>query len=196
VTVARTASADRRTRSTRGEERGAALIIAILMLVAMTGLGMLAVTTSQMEVRVAGNFRLLKQAQYVAEAGLIAAGSRIQDDPSSFARLIKKPGAVNPKWFPKDFGTNALFVTEADNPKDQSMGFDARPIDFTVEVVDVQDLPSCPGTGAGTMCCLKVGLVSEGRIGDFDDDGLPLNAEAGAKRRVRAEYAVPYPCSK
>lgn len=183
-------------RRARREERGAALILAILMLVAMTGLGMLAVTRSHMEVKVAGNFRLLKQAQYVAEAGLIAAGSRIQEDPASFAKLIKTPGALNPKWFPKDFGTNALFVTEADNPKDQSMGFDARPIDFTVEVVEVQDLPSCPGTSAGVMCCLRVGLVSEGRIGDFDDDGLPIDAEAGAKRRVRAEYAVPYPCSK
>ncbi len=35
--------------------RGAALILAILMLVGMTGLGMLAVTTSQMEVKVAGS---------------------------------------------------------------------------------------------------------------------------------------------
>ena len=63
-------------------------------------------------------------------------------------------------------------------------------------MVEVRDLPSCPGTGVGTMCCLKVGLVSEGRIGDFDDNGLPIDSEAGGKRRVRAEYAVPYPCSK
>jgi hypothetical protein len=182
--------------SHRTNQRGAALILAILMLVAMTGLGMLAVTTSRMGLKVAGSFRLLKQAQYVAEAGLIAAGSRIQDNPASFARLVKTPGAERPKWHPKDFGENALFVTQADDPRDQSMGFDARPIDFTVEVVDVRDLPSCPGTSAGTMCCLKVGLVSEGRIGDFADDGTPLDDSAGAKRRVRAEYAVPYPCSR
>ncbi len=176
--------------------RGAALILAILMLVGMTGLGMLAVTTSQMEVKVAGSFRLLKQAQYVAEAGLIAAGTRIQQDPASFAKAVKKPGAVKPKWGPADFGRNALFVTDADNAKDHSMGFDARPIDFTVEVVEVRDLASCPGTSAGTMCCLKAVLVSEGRIGDFDADGAPLDDLAGAKRRVRAEYAVPYPCGR
>lgn len=172
------------------------MILAILMLVAMTGLGLLAVTSSRMDVQVAGSFRLLKQAQYVAEAGLTAAGARIQQDPASFARLIKTPGAPRPKWAPADFGANSLFVTQADDARNRSMGFDARPLDFTVEVVDVRDLPSCPGNGAGVMCCLKVALVSEGRIGDFDANGLPIDKHTGAKRRVRADYAVPYPCAQ
>ena len=182
-------------------QRGGALILSILMLVAMTGLGLLAVTSSRMEVAVAGNFRLMKQAQYLAEAGLIAANVRIQGDPSTFVRLVKKPGGkALIKWRSRDFGSTGVFVThdegDQNNAKDRSMGYDARPIDFEVRVEGVRDLPSCPGYGTGSVCCLKVGLVSEGRVGDFDDDDVPLDDSGGAKRRVRAEYAVPYPCPK
>jgi hypothetical protein len=188
-------------RRRQASERGAALILAIMMLVAMTGLGVLAVTASRMEVIVAGNFRTMTQAQYVAEAGLIAVSQEIQNDPARFASSAKKdrPDAIAPdEWLTWDldyFGVNTVFILEDDSPRNRSMGFDSRPLDFRVWVENVQDVPACPGASTSSGCCLRVGLVSEGRVGIFDEDGMPLDGTNAARRRVRAEYAVPYPCA-
>jgi len=178
--------------------RGGALILSILILVAMTGLGLLAVTAAKMEATVAGNYRTLKQAQYMAEAGLVAASMRMQGDPASFVRLVKSQGEGAVHWRCSDFGPNEVFVDSVDDDQSQqrSMGFDTRGIDFDVWVESMRDLPACPGHSTGTMCCLKVALVSEGRVGDFDDEGIPLEGTDAARRRVRAEYAVPYPCPR
>jgi len=183
--------------------RGGALILSILMLVAMTGLGVMAVTGARMEVSVAGNYRTIKQAQYIAEAGLIAAGTKIQEESAAFVRKVQRQqqtGWADPEGLEvldeQAYGPNGVFVTNAGSYKDRTMGYDERPIGFTVWVEDFRDLPSCPGVGSGTMCCAKVALVSEGWIGVFDDSGLPLEGTTSGKRRVRAEYVVPYPCSR
>ena len=183
--------------------RGGALVLSILMLVAMTGLGLLAVTGARLEVSVAGNFRTVRQAQYIAEAGLVAAGAKIQEQAASFARRIQEQQKAG--W-PDPDGLLVLeepegevyhyFQHEAGDAKNRTMGYDERPIGFEVWMEDFRDLASCPGVGAGAMCCAKVALVSEGWIGVFDDSGLPLEGTTSGKRRVRAEYVVPYPCSR
>lgn len=181
-----------------GGDRGGALIVSILILVAMTGLGLLAVTNARMGVIIAGNYRTMKQAQYLAEAGVIAASMRIQGDPATFSRTVKDKGTDAVRWRYSEFGENEIFIDEAEASSTQrrSMGFDARGIDFEVWVESVRDLPICPGQSTGTGCCLKVALVSEGRVGDFDAAGLPLEGTDAARRRVRAEYAIPYPCQR
>ena len=177
-------------------ERGSALLLAVLMLVTMTSLGLLAVTSAKMEVAIAGNFRTIKQAQYIAEAGLIAVGQMMQGDPASFARSLKGPNGLNLEWDTDYFGSNNVFVTEADRSHDRSMGYDSRPIGFRVWVESYRDLSVCPGYSTGTSCCMRVSLVSEGRVGLFSQDDLPMAGVGGARRRVRAEYSVPYPCAK
>lgn len=59
------------SRRRRGE-RGSALVLAILILFAMLGLGLLAMRTATQNVAGSGNLRLNKQARYVAETGLSA----------------------------------------------------------------------------------------------------------------------------
>lgn len=58
-------------RRRRGE-RGSALILAVLILFAMLGLGLIAMRSTTQNIAGSGNLRLNKQARYVAEAGLYA----------------------------------------------------------------------------------------------------------------------------
>lgn len=55
---------------THRNQRGSALILALLVLFAMLGLGMLAMRSATHNISGAGNLRLTKQARYTAEAGL------------------------------------------------------------------------------------------------------------------------------
>ena len=176
-------------------ERGGALVLALLMLIALTGLGLLSVSSSRMGVAMAGNFRVAKQARYVAEAGLIRVAHELNSDPVGFARQAATR-FDQIRWTLGDFGSNQVFITEDDDPAKRSMGFDARPVDFEVRVASIIDLPACPGSAPGTVCCMKVRLVSEGRVGDMDSEGLPLEGTSSATQRVQAEYPIPYPCPR
>jgi Tfp pilus assembly protein PilX len=51
-------------------QRGAALIMAIMILLILTVLGIYAVTTSTLETKIAGNERFLKDAFYAADGGI------------------------------------------------------------------------------------------------------------------------------
>ncbi len=51
-------------------QQGAALVIAILILLILTVLGIYAVTTSTLETKIAGNERVLKDAFYAADGGI------------------------------------------------------------------------------------------------------------------------------
>lgn len=62
----------------RRHQRGSALVLAILILFAMLGLGMLAMRSATQNIAGAGNLRLNKQARYVAEVGLYHAVTLMQ----------------------------------------------------------------------------------------------------------------------
>jgi Tfp pilus assembly protein PilX len=51
-------------------EEGAALIIAVMILLILTVLGVYAITTSTLETKIAGNERVLKDAFYAADGGI------------------------------------------------------------------------------------------------------------------------------
>ena len=52
-----------------GNERGVALVVAVLVMITATFLGIAAVMTSDIEVRISGNQRCLEKAFYAADAG-------------------------------------------------------------------------------------------------------------------------------
>lgn len=66
----------RRNRS----ERGSAMILAVLILFAMLGLGIVAMRTTKQNLSGSGNLRMNKQARYVAELGLYHAISLMQKE--------------------------------------------------------------------------------------------------------------------
>jgi hypothetical protein len=56
-------------RSTMANERGVALVVAVLVMITATFLGIAAVMTSDIEVRISGNQRASEKAFYAADAG-------------------------------------------------------------------------------------------------------------------------------
>jgi hypothetical protein len=60
----------RPARHRRRGERGSALVLAILIMLAMLGLGLMAMKTTKDNAAGTGNLRLSKQARYIAEMGL------------------------------------------------------------------------------------------------------------------------------
>lgn len=53
-----------------GNQRGVALVVAVLVMITATFLGIAAVMTSDIEIRISGNQRCLEKAFYAAEAGV------------------------------------------------------------------------------------------------------------------------------
>lgn len=59
-----------KTRRRTGDPRGSALILAILIMLAMLGLGLMAMRTTTHAMAATGNIRLARQARLVAETGI------------------------------------------------------------------------------------------------------------------------------
>ena len=86
-----------------GNERGVALVVAVLVMITATFLGIAAVMTSDIEVRISGNQRTSEKAFYAADAGI--------DD--GVAWLINNVGTSPPadKDLPTMHGTRHDFDT-------------------------------------------------------------------------------------
>lgn len=80
-------AADSRRRGGRRRQRGSALVLAILILFAMLGLGLLAMRSSTQNIAGSGNLRMNKQARYIAELGLHHAITLMQQDGENLLRL-------------------------------------------------------------------------------------------------------------
>lgn len=70
-------------------ERGAALIVVLVMLLLLSILGMTLLTSSTTELQIAGNYRTTQEAFYAADAALEVA----QTDPDVYTTII--PGVQN-----------------------------------------------------------------------------------------------------
>lgn len=78
----------------RAAERGSALVLALLIMLAMTGLGLLAMRTTTHSMAASGNLRLSKQARYVAEMGLYHAMTVMATDGARLLALRDQRNAV------------------------------------------------------------------------------------------------------
>jgi Tfp pilus assembly protein PilX len=63
-------STTKKRRSRMGNERGVALVVAVLVMITATFMGIAAVMTSDIEVRISGNQRVSEGAFYAADAGI------------------------------------------------------------------------------------------------------------------------------
>lgn len=80
---------------TVNNERGVALILSLLVLVALTLMGMAAIMTSTLDIKIASNEKTAIQAQYAAEAGIGEAIARL-NVPTTDSRYIGQ--ATDPLW--------------------------------------------------------------------------------------------------
>ena len=96
------------------EERGVALIIALLMLLVLTLIGISSISTTTFETSISGNERVRTDAFYAAEAGIQVAISRIPDNTNPIPKTkIKEDsyywsGTANDKGNPKSLKSFGL----------------------------------------------------------------------------------------
>jgi len=174
--------------------------VTVLVSLAMSALALVAVATAQVEMRLAHNHRDLKQAQYIAETGMMAAIQRIQSmGGASLLRERDRLRAVTPdaqiQFNLASFSEGEVFVLDED-PQLSSLGATAKELDFLVEVESLRTIPAPPGYQINLdqqSQSLEVGLLATGRIGQIvqrDEEGLSSNA-GYSSQRVWALIPVP-----
>lgn len=114
-------------RSPVRNERGVALIVALIVLVLLGILGAFALSTSNTELRISGNYRNLQQAFYAADAAI----SYGESNTAIYASII--PGTTN-SWPPT--------ATDYNDVPDLATGQSAK-----VRVDYLLSGPLPPGTG-------------------------------------------------
>lgn len=107
-----------RRRMPRADERGSALVLAVVILFAMLGLGMLAMRSTTQNIAGSGVLRMEKQARYVAENGLFHFTSVLNngagDDVLSYFQAQK---AANPLVLAVEMDSNGNARVLVENPQ-------------------------------------------------------------------------------
>lgn len=96
-------------RHPQTHRRGLALIVSLFVLLAISGLGLVAMQTASIELRVTGNYRLDKQAHFVTESGLMAAMGVVSQSGDGFWTLMKRASLASGTSAPPE-----MTMTEAD----------------------------------------------------------------------------------
>src|SRR5258706_1248798 len=79
----------------RPRERGFVLVLAMLILLVLSGMGIYGMRTSRIELRTASNMRLGASAEYVAEAAMQRALTQILADPSRYLGFLTGGASYN-----------------------------------------------------------------------------------------------------
>jgi hypothetical protein len=111
----------------RRSQRGNALLLAVLIILAMISLGMLALRTTKQNISGAGNLRMNKQARYIAETALyeaitfmnLSSDTVLQLRPATASVVLDSSGGVNP--VPVTY--HPLVGAELEGPLWQGAGF-------------------------------------------------------------------------
>ncbi|MCA9541334.1 MAG: pilus assembly PilX N-terminal domain-containing protein [Myxococcales bacterium] len=104
----------------RSAERGSALILAILVLFAMLGLGLLAMRTTTQNISGSGNLRLTKQARYVAEAGMYRVASMMANHRSTLPLMTLW-------WEQQQIGPTVMTINDRGQSRVQRIGPNGDP---------------------------------------------------------------------
>ena len=84
-------------------EDGSVLVLALIMLVLLTLLGIAASRTSSIDIQISGNEIIYKQNLYMAEAGAMEAAQELEDrDLKTSPPLCLLAGTVDPSFSPDD----------------------------------------------------------------------------------------------
>ncbi len=178
-------------RNAQGRRRGSAMIVTILVSVAMTALAVVAVTTTSVETQLAQNHKMLKQAQYVAETGMMVAIQRLQSmGSSSILRERERRQTMEDPTISmslRTFGEDAVFRTHED-PQLNSFGPEHLELDFLVEVDSLRTTAPPPGYQINLdqqPQSLELGLMALGRVGQLslaDQEGMSSNVTYSAQK--------------
>jgi len=164
-------------------QQGAALVIAVLILLILTVLGIYAVTTSTLETKIAGNERFLKDAFYAADGGIdygrhVIALFLTQEDPTlpSGASVYPSEAAFR----------NEVIGTAVISPLpfvDTDIGSDAMKCTMKIEVdrIKSEEPPGYSGE-FGAPVSEKQTLIY------YAVDSVSQHDIAGASSKIKATY--------
>jgi hypothetical protein len=188
--------ATRATRVTRATiiasgQRGSALLLALLVLGAISVVGIITVHKVIFELENGGNFRVAKQGYYVAEAGLAAPIVQAAKDQGTFFSLLQNNGFIirssdiTPELY--DFSTMGSFGPEF---SDEGDAF------FFTYFSDPVDTARIPGFSAAGFCYRRYTITADGFLGTQAvevDKPMTLTHTAQA-RFISHVYMGPFPC--
>lgn len=137
------------------DNRGAVLVIALMLLAVLTILGIAALNTTTTEIRISGNEKVYKEAFYNAEAGIAYS---VQSGVAFFPSA--PTGVVNNIATPADLaaaspGTTLTYIDRGGNPRR----------------VEVRSTATTPGGGTSVIIAGIVGIVMGGQGGTGTPEG-------------------------
>ncbi len=192
-------------------ERGSMLVVALLVLLGLSGVGLVMVQKVNDEIHYIGNIRRGVMAYHITESGAytaLAYADRL--GPTGFISAVElsRPDPSQPaEWSPDDLiGGGQYFDMSAAG----SFGFEgyvestdtaapvsAPPMDFRVRVTSsgmLQPIVGYAVSGPGSRCRFKYQFDTDGNVGDTSstDDTV-----FSAWKRIRAlMYIGPLPCDR
>ncbi|MDD5153251.1 MAG: pilus assembly PilX N-terminal domain-containing protein [Desulfovibrionales bacterium] len=173
-------------------ERGIALITALLFLMVLTILGTTAIVISSTDIQIGGNYKLSKQAFYNAEAGIQYAIKNIENGlAAETLSLTGSSVAVNytaPAGFSFDPITNLAQVGGTGNYSFRATGHSANSAKATIEVVIKQE----PVFNYGVFGDDMVDLKASGCVYSYNSETTPnpLPSDSTGEADVGSNVAV------
>ena len=175
-------------RNPRRSEQGSALIIALLVIMALTGLGLVGLKHTIFELRQSNNHRYAKQAEYTSEGALMAGLQRFQSGGRAFdsgwtqferKRQAEFGQAVAPLPYPliDSAEFNALpdrfFGSHTDNQSfEAQQNTDAV---FTVQVSNIKPARNPPFGFDPSFCFNRYTVTATGTVGEVAGTIADLN---------------------
>ncbi|MSP73768.1 MAG: hypothetical protein EXR76_16675 [Myxococcales bacterium] len=164
-------------RTTRpASPRGSALLLAVLIVLAMLGLGVIAMRSTTQVMAASGNLRLSRQARYIAEAGLYHVATVLQQNHTY---LLDKKSLMRMPTLEMTHTGDVTFVDPAPEPDvriDDDAQVQSVPPLFTVDSVGAPVPPPFGsfGTGLGLLPSYRVTVdgfefMGDGGPGSFGD---------------------------
>ena len=175
----------------RRGERGSVLLLALLVLLVLSSIGLMVVQQVAGEAANVGAYRIAKQGYYVTEAGLAGPVAMAAKDQNSFfgslggTDFMVRTSDINASFF--DFDTWGSFGPEfAQQDAAQFVTYFSDPIDTR----------RVPGFSTGGFCYRKYTATSDGFLGTAnidseEPDSLRHTAQA---RFVSHLFLGPFPC--
>ena len=190
-----------------GVDRGSMIVVTLMLLLALTSVGMVALHLTSTELGASGNTRRGVTAFRVTEAGAYSALAYAHSlGPDAFIQDLESTKGIDGKsrWSPEhivtglaffDMGSRGSFGYEGYLLQLASLG--EKPADFEVVITATgmrQPLVGYSATGPTARCRFKYRFESTGNVGDQLSDE-PANAAYAVWQKITTEtYIGPLPC--
>lgn len=173
----------------RRNERGSVLLLALLVLLVLSSIGLMVVQQVTGEAANVGAYRVAKQGYYVTEAGLAGPVALAAKDQTAFfgslgaSDFTVRTSDISPNFF--DFGTWGSFGPEfAKQDAAQFVTYFSDPIDTR----------RVPGFSTGGFCYRKYTATADGFLGTVDIDEPESLRHTAQARFVSHLFLGPFPC--